>query len=172
MKLGQRFESARRLSKKCRFAGKTPSDAQAPALHQGRFTATQLLQSTNHSACRLIFASRRYLAPLRGMARSRPAGRRGTGAATPERLLWTSSGSLCARKLAVRGVTTTLAGLAGQDPNIRATGPAPAAASGTQTSRRIVKRHKGIKGQPQMRFDSLSHEALLQRHERAALSTK
>jgi hypothetical protein len=32
--------------------------------------------------------------------------------------------------------------------------------------------HKGIKGQPPMRFDSLSHEALLQRHERAAFSTK
>ena len=104
-----------------RFAGKTPSDAKAPALRQGRFTATQLLQSTNHSACRLIFASRRYLAPLRGMARSRPAGRRGTGAATLERFLWTSSGSLCARKLAVRGVTNTLAGLAGHNPHTKAT---------------------------------------------------
>jgi hypothetical protein len=103
------------------FAGKMPSDAKAPVLRQGRFTAPRLLQSTNHSACRLIFASRRSLAPLRGMARSRPAGRRGTGAATPERLLWTSSGSLCARKLAVRGVTTTLAGLAGHDPHTKAT---------------------------------------------------
>jgi hypothetical protein len=51
-------------------------------------------------------------------------------------------------------------------------GPAPAAASGTRTSRRIVKRHKRIKGQPPMRFDSLSHETLLQRHERAAFSNK
>lgn len=35
-----------------------------------------------------------------------------------------------------------------------------------------MKRHKGIKGQSPMRFDSLSHEALLQRHERAAFSNK
>ena len=35
-----------------------------------------------------------------------------------------------------------------------------------------MKRYKGIKGQPPMRFDSLSHEALLQRYERAAFSNK
>lgn len=51
-------------------------------------------------------------------------------------------------------------------------GPALAAASGTQISRRIVKWHKGIKGQLPMRFGSLSHEALLQRYERAAFSSK
>ena len=64
--LGQRFESARRLTILSRFAGKTSSDVKTPALRWGRFTATRLPQSTHHSACRLIFDSRRYLAPLRG----------------------------------------------------------------------------------------------------------
>jgi hypothetical protein len=62
---GQRFESARRLSILSRFAGKTLSGAKAPALRQGRFTATRLLRSTHHSSCCLIFDSRWYLTPLR-----------------------------------------------------------------------------------------------------------
>jgi hypothetical protein len=66
MSRGKRFESARRLFVLLRFAGKTPSDAKASALRQSRFTATRLLQNTNHSACRLIFDSCRYLAPLLG----------------------------------------------------------------------------------------------------------
>jgi hypothetical protein len=48
-----------------RFAGKTLSGALAPALRQGRFTATRLLRSTHHSSCCLIFDSRWYLTPLR-----------------------------------------------------------------------------------------------------------
>ena len=62
---GQRFESARGLSILSRFAGKTLSGGKAPALRQGRFTATRLLRSTHHRSCRLIFDSRWYLTPLR-----------------------------------------------------------------------------------------------------------
>ena len=169
---GQRFESARRLSFSLRFAGKTSSDAKAPALRWGRFTATRLLQSTNHSACRLIFDSRRYLAPLRG-----------NGAITTGWATWNRRSNPGARLVdqlriplcpETRGSRRDyhLSGSCWPRSSYQGDGPAPAAASGKQTSRRIVKRHKGIKGQPPMRFDSLSHEALLQRHERAAFSNK
>ncbi len=44
MRLGERFESTRRLSILLRFAGKTQSNAMAPALRRDRFTATRLTE--------------------------------------------------------------------------------------------------------------------------------
>jgi hypothetical protein len=172
MRRGQRFESARRLFLLSRFAGKTSSDAEAPALRWGRFTATRLPQSTHHSACRLIFDGRRYLAPLRG-----------NGAITTGRATWnrrSNPGAPLVDQLRIPLCPETrcsrrdyhLGGSCWPGSSYQGDGPAPAAASGTQTSRRIVKRHKGIKGQPPMRFGLLSLEALLQRHERAAYSSK
>jgi hypothetical protein len=131
-----------------------------------------LPQSTRHSACRLIFDSRRYLAPLRG-----------NGAITTGWATWNRRSNpgaplvdqlripLCPEARCSRR-DYHLRGSCWPRSSYQGDGPAPAAASGTQTSRRIVKRHKGIQGQPPMRFDSLSHEALLQRHGRAASSNK
>ena len=172
MSRGKRFESARRLFVLLRFAGKTPSDAKASALRQSRFTATRLLQNTNHSACRLIFDSCRYLAPLLG-----------NGAITTGWATWnrhSNPGAPLVDQLRIPLCPETrcsrrdyhLSGSCWPRSSYQGDGPTPGAASGTQTLRRIVKRHKGIKGQPPMRFDSLSHEALLQRHERAAFSNK
>ena len=124
----------------CRFAGKTQSDAKAPALRQSRFTATRLLQSTHHSACRLIFDIRRYLAPLRG-----------NGAITTGWATWnrrSNPGAPLVDQLRIPLCPETRcsrrdyhrSGSCWPRSSYQGDGPAPAAASGTQTSRRIVKR--------------------------------
>jgi hypothetical protein len=160
MRVGQRFESARRLFLFLRFAGKTSSYAEAPALRWGRFTATRLPQSTHHSACRLIFDSRRYLAPLRW-----------NGAITPGRATWnrrSNPGVPLVDQLRIPVCPETrcswrdyhLGGSCWPGSSYLGDGPAPAATSGTQTSRRIMKWHKDIKGQPILGHDTVFFHGL------------